>query len=48
MLNVQPTIRDRHQRFASLTAAVHLAIDAIAGLSSAQRTDVRRREVDHD
>ena len=48
MLNVQPAIQDRQQRFASLTAAVHLAIDAIAGLNSAERTDVRRREVVHD
>ena len=40
MLNVQQTPQDRYQRFSCLAPFVHDAINAIAGLSSAQRTDV--------
>lgn len=40
ILNAHITFEDRHQRFADLTASVQDAIDAIAGLSAAQRTDV--------
>jgi hypothetical protein len=40
MLDIQRPLQDRQQRFAGLTASVQEAIDAIAGLSPAQRTDV--------
>jgi hypothetical protein len=48
MFSLLPTIQDRDPLFAGLTVAVHQAIDAIAGLSSAQRTDLRRPEADRD
>jgi hypothetical protein len=48
MFSLPPTIQDREQLFAGLTAFVHQAINAIAGLSSAQRIDLQGPEADRD
>ncbi|UGY23896.1 hypothetical protein HU675_0039115 [Bradyrhizobium septentrionale] len=40
MLNVPQAQADRYQRFADLSNSVGEAVDAIAGLSAAERTDV--------